>query len=132
MGKKSSKSPDVVGAAKAEAAANRETQRDITYSDRPNQSNPFSNVEWSNQQVIDPATGEPVNKWTQNQTFTPGVQGIVDQQLAQMGGRGQLGAGMMNRIESEMGGAPDWAQFGQAQGLEFTMRLQQQRQKTQS
>jgi hypothetical protein len=119
MGKKSSSAPDVAGAARAEAAANRETQRDITYSDRPDQYNPFSSVGWTNEQVIDPATGEPVNKWTQNQTFTPGVQNVIDQQLSQMGGRGQLGAGMMNRIQSEMGGAPDWAQFGQAQGLDY-------------
>jgi len=118
MGKKSSKAPDVAGAARAEAAANRETQRDITYSDRPDQYNPFSSVNWSNEQVIDPATGEKVNKWTQNQSFTPGVQSVVDQQLAQMTGKGQLGAGMMGRIQSEMGAAPDWAQFGQAQGME--------------
>ena len=30
-----------------------------------------------------------------------------------------MGAGMMGRIQSEMGGAPDWAQFGQAQGLDY-------------
>lgn len=36
-----------------------------------------------------------------------------------MGGKGALGAGMMDRIRSEMSGAPDWAQFGQAEGLEY-------------
>lgn len=120
MGKKGGGSaPDVAGAARAEAAANRETQRDITYSDRPEQYNPFSSVNWSNEQVIDPATGEKVTKWTQNQSFTPDVQRVIDQQLSQMGGKGTLGAGMMDRIQSEMGGAADWGQFGQAQGLEY-------------
>jgi len=119
MGKKSASPPDVEGASRAEAAANRETQRDITYSDRPDQYNPFSSVQWSNEQVQDPATGEMVNKWTQNQEFTPGVQGIVDQQMQQMSGKGDLASGMMGRIQSEMGGAPDWNQFGQAQGMEY-------------
>ena len=109
----------MAGAARAEAAANRETQRDITYSDRPDQYNPFSTVQWDNQQVIDPATGQKVTKWMQNQMFTPGVQQVIDQQLAQMGGRGAMGAGMMNRIYSEMAPPPDWQSFGDPLGLEY-------------
>lgn len=119
MGKKSSSPPDVAGAARAEAAANRETQRDITFSDRPEQYNPFSSINWDTQSFIDPSSGEDVTRWTQNQTFTPAVQNIIDQQMSQMSGRGALGAGMMDRISSEMSGAPDWAQFGDVQGLEY-------------
>ena len=44
MGKKSSSPPDVTGAAKVEGKFSRETARDVTYADRPDQNNPFGSV----------------------------------------------------------------------------------------
>ena len=62
MGKKSSKSPDVVGAAEREGEYSRETARDTTYADRPDQYNPFGSVTWGTERVLDPATGAPPPK----------------------------------------------------------------------
>ena len=119
MGKKSASPPKVSEAARIEGEEAREAQRDVTYADRPDQYNPFSQVNWGTEEYIDPATGEPVTKWTQSQSFTDPVQGILDSQLDQLGQRGELSQGMMGRIQSEMGQEADWDQFGQAQNFEY-------------
>ena len=115
MGKKSSSGPDVVGAAETEGAYSRETARDTTYADRADQSNPFGSVNWTTEQVIDPATGEPVTKWNQNTTIDPRIQYQLNNELGMMGSRSDLAAGMDDRVAAEMGTAPDWGQFGEAQ-----------------
>jgi len=98
---------------------NRETARDTTYADRPDQYNPFGSVTWGQEQVRDPATGEMVTKWTQNQAYSPEFQGMFDQQTGMMQNRAGLAGGMNDRIRSEMGGAPDWDQFGGPIGMEY-------------
>ena len=115
MGKKSSKAPNVVGGAQVD----RETAREGLYADRPDQYNPFGSVEWSQKMVTDPATGKQTTKWTQNQNLSPQMQGIFNDQMGLMQGRSELATGMQDRIAQEMGGAPDWAQFGDVQGLEY-------------
>lgn len=59
MGKKSSKTPDVVGAAREEGQISRATARDATWADRPDQFNPMGSITWDTQ-VVD-AQGNPVN-----------------------------------------------------------------------
>lgn len=119
MGKKSSDPPDVRGAALTEGEMSRETARDVTYADRPDQYNPFGSVEWDTQVDIDPSTGEEVTRWVQNQSYAPQLQGLIDQNLDVVGGRSQL-AGMLNqRIGAEMGAEPDWAQFGDVIPMDF-------------
>lgn len=119
MGKKSSKAPDTKGAAAIEGKYARETARDTTYADRPDQYNPFGAMQWGTEQVVDPATGELVTKWTQSQTMNPEIQAIIDANLGMMRGRAGMAGGMMGRIQSEMGSPADWAQFGDVQGLDF-------------
>ncbi len=117
MGKSSG--GDARGAAEAQGLADRETARDVTYADRPDQYNPWGSVKWSTEEVIDPATGEKVTKWRQDQELTGDTQEIYDRSIGMMRGRQNLAGGMMNRIGDEMGGAPDWAQFGDVQGLDY-------------
>ena len=69
--------------------------------------------------ATDPATGKKTTRWTQNQNLSPQMQKIFDDQMGLMQGRSELAAGMQGRIAQEMGGAPDWAQFGDVQGLEY-------------
>ena len=118
MGKKSSKSPDVVGAAREEGEIARETARDTTYADRPDQYNPWGNITWNTESVIDPATGEKTTKWTQNQQLNEGAQDLYDKTEGMMRGRMGLAGGMMGRVANEMGGAPDWDQFGDVVGFD--------------
>ena len=120
MGKKGgSKAPDVVGAAREEGMMDRETARDTTYADRPDQYNPWGSVTWGQQQVRDPATGEMVTKWTQNESLSPDSQYLFDNQMGMMQGRSDMAAGLTDRIRGEMEDAPDWNQFGDVIGMDY-------------
>ncbi len=121
---KGSDAPDVSGAAEIEGEYSRETARDVTYADRPDQYNPFGSIQWGTEQVRDPATGEMVTKWTQNQNLNPALQGALDSTMGMMGDRAALSSGMMGRIQDEMGGAPDWEQFGDVVGFDPTQQRQ--------
>ena len=116
---KGSKPPDVVGAAEKEGEYSRETARDVTYADRPDQYNPWGSVTWGQEQIIDPATGEPTTKWTQNEALSPDSQKLFDTQMGMMQGRSDLAGGMMGRIGQEMGTPPDWNQFGDVIGMDY-------------
>jgi len=119
MGKKSSKPPDTVGAAQTEGQYSRGTARDTTYADRPDQVNPFGSVRWGTELVNDPATGKPVTKWTQTEGMSAPVQNLFDNQLETLSNNSNLAAGLNSRINSEMGSAPDWQQFGDVQDLQY-------------
>jgi hypothetical protein len=128
MGKKSSPStPDVVGAAEAQGAQSRETARDTTYADRPDQYNPFGSIEWSTQTDIDPATGEPVTRWVQNQKYDPSVMNILNQNMGTMGERAALANQLSGRLAGEMGSDPDWDQFGDVQQFNFDPEASRQK-----
>lgn len=118
MGKKSSKAPDVKGAAETEGQYSRETARDVTYADRPDQYNPFGSVNWTTQRVKDPATGEYTTKWSQNQTLDPRLQGSLDSSLGFMQGKSTLAQDKLQDISNEMGGAADFTEFGDVAGFD--------------
>ena len=118
MGKKSSSAPDVTGAANIEGEYARETARDVTYADRPNQYNPFGSVEWGTSRVRDPATGEWTTQWSQNQQLDPRLQGSLDSSLGFMQGTAQLGQDKLQDIANEMGNPADFSQFGDVVGFD--------------
>jgi hypothetical protein len=112
MGKKSSKTPDVVGAATAEGAASREATRDQTYANRPDQYNPFGSSTWQTENIIDPATGEATTKWRNTQNLSPDSQDILDNQVGRVKDLSGMSNAMGDRIQDEMGSPLDWGQFG--------------------
>ena len=105
-------------AAQAQGELSNEAAREANYANRPDQYNPWGQLTWGTEEVIDPATGEPVTKWTQTQGLSGDAQQLYDQQMGVMGGRGEMAAGMNDRIRNEMGGAVNWNQFGNVYGLE--------------
>jgi len=113
MGKKSSAAPDVSGAATVEGEFARETARDQTYADRPDQYNALGSSTWGQKMVIDPATGERTTKWTQNQKLAPEMQSIFNSDMDRNKALGTQAAGMSGRIADEMGAPLDWEQFGE-------------------
>jgi hypothetical protein len=125
MGKKSSSSPDVTGAASIEGEFARETARDVTYADRPNQNNPFGNTSWSTERVIDPATGAPTTKWTQNQSLSAPTQNIFDSQLSNNAAFSDMAGGKMGAIENEMGAPANFDEFGSVIGFDPTANRQE-------
>ena len=113
MGKKSSAPADVTGAAATEGEFSSQIARDKTYADRPDQYNALGRSTWSQQQVIDPSSGEATTKWTQNQTLSPEMQNIFNSDMRRNRDLGNLSAGMSGRIQQEMGAPLDWQQFGE-------------------
>lgn len=119
MGKKGGGGNDGSAAAEVQGEFARETARDVTYADRPDQYNPFGSVTWDQKRFKDPATGEMVTKWQQNQKLSPASQGILDSNLNITGERSALAESLQGRVDQEMGGAPDWQQFGDVQGMDY-------------
>ena len=115
MGKKS---PNVEKAAEVEGEYSRETARDKTYADRPDQNTSFGNTRWTQEMVVDPATGEQVTKWVQNQSLNEGQQGIFDSQTRRNQDLASMSEGMSGRIQDEMGSPLDWEQFGDVVGFD--------------
>lgn len=119
MGKKGGDS-GAMEAATAQGELSNEAAREANYANRPDQFNPWGSLTWGTEQITDPATGEKVTKWTQNQNLSSDAQALYDQQMGVMGGRGEMAAGMNERIRSEMGSPADWGQFGDVHGMEFS------------
>ena len=90
MGKSSSSPPDARGAAEAEGEFSERIARAGTYADRPDQSNPFGDLKWTQESYTDPATGEQVTKWGQNQSLAGGIQDSFDSSVGMMGNRAKL------------------------------------------
>jgi hypothetical protein len=113
MGKKSASAPDVVGAATTEGEFSRETARDKTYADRPDQFGALGSTTWSQELVTDPATGERTTKWTQNENLNPNLNRAAVQGSREVGRSSDLSQNLMGRVEQEMNAPIEWAQFGQ-------------------
>jgi len=118
MGKGSS-GPDVVGAAKQEGVENRETARDTNYANRPDQYNPFGSLTWGTYSDIDPATGQKVTRWRQEQNLSDPMEGLLTDQIGNAQKQSYLQSQAMNRAGESMGSAADFEQFGEGSNLEF-------------
>ena len=118
MGKKAPDTPDVVGAATVEGLYSRETARDQSYAQNADQFNALGSSQWSQQLVTDPATGEKVTKWVNNQTLSPEMQFQFDNENRINTDLGTVANDMSSRVSGEMGAPLDWEQFGDVENLE--------------
>lgn len=100
--------PDYTGAAQAQAGASKEITNIQNYANRPTQNTPWGNTTWQTEKQIDPATGQEVTAWTQNQTLDPKLQGALDQQLAIQSGRSDLAGSFMDRVRQDYAQPFDW------------------------
>lgn len=107
MGGKSS-SPDYGQAAIAQGEANAEVNRAQTYANRPDQVTPWGSETWSNEAVIDPATGERVTQWTQNTALRGDLTDMLNRQIALGGSRTELAQGLTERMFDEFGSPIDY------------------------
>lgn len=103
--------PDYMGLAKQQGEEARALNTQQTWANRADQTNPYGSTRWSSEKVIDPATGQEVTKWTQNVDIAPELKGAYDSQLGVQSGRSQLAQGMLGRLGSDLGSAPDWSQL---------------------
>lgn len=105
--------PDYVGAAQLQGELSKEGLNMQNYANRPVINTPFGSQTWQTQAVIDPATGQPVTQWTQNNTLAPGLQQALDAQVGTQLGRSQLASGFMGRVADEYAQPFDYSNLPQ-------------------
>lgn len=128
MGKSAPRAPDYRAAAEETAASNQEALNMQTYANRINQYNPWGSLTYENESVIDPATGQRVTQWTQNQELTPEAQAALDQQMLINKEKSDFAQQLMQRAGASLLREPNWGDFTefgdvpQAFGTDFSRR----------
>lgn len=125
MGKGSAPAaPDYVGATQVQGELSKENLNTQNYANRPTINTPWGTQTWGTQAVRDPATGQVVTQWTQNNTLAPGLQSALQSQVDLQQGRSDLANSFMDRVAAEYsqpfdyGSLPAMAQAGQPQSLQ--------------
>ena len=101
--------PDYLGATQLQGELNKENLNTQNYANRPTINTPFGTQSWGTQSVTDPATGQVVTQWTQNNTLAPGLQSALQDQINIQSGRSNLANNFMGRVANEYGTAPDYS-----------------------
>ncbi len=104
--------PDYTSAAVASGASSREVTRDQTYANRPEQNTPWGQTAWETYQDTDPATGQAVTRWRQNQTLRPELESALGTEVEQTQYRSGLARDLMGRIAGGLQETPSFDQFG--------------------
>jgi len=112
MGKSAPAVPDYRGAAEETAQASGEAANQQNYANRPDQTNPWGSTTYGTEAYTDPATGQEVTKWSQNQTLDPKIQGALDSQLALTQDRSDLGGALMPRVAEDYAQGMDFSKYG--------------------
>ena len=95
--------PDYMGATQLQGQISKENLNTQNYANRPVINTPFGSQSWGTEAVTDPATGQVVTQWTQNNTLAPGLQSALQDQLNIQAGRSNLASGFMSRVANEYG-----------------------------
>jgi len=118
--------PDYLGAAQQQAAASKELTNIQNFANRPTINTPFGSQSWQTGSTVDPATGQQVTSWTQNNTLAPELQQALGAQIGLQNDRSQLASDFMGRVEQEYQRPFDWQSLPQMAGLERQTRLNTQ------
>lgn len=115
MGGKGSapETPDYLGATQLQGELNKENLNTQNYANRPTINTPFGSQTWGTSSVVDPATGQVVTQWTQNNTLAPGLQTALQDQINIQAGRSDLAGDFMGRVANEYATAPDYTNLPQ-------------------
>lgn len=125
MGKSSAPPPpDYIGAANTQAAASKELTNIQNFANRPTINTPFGSQSWQTSATTDPATGQSVTSWTQNNTLAPGLQSALNAQIGLQNERSQLASGFMDRVEQEYGRPFDYQSLPQMAQANMVQPLQ--------
>jgi hypothetical protein len=105
--------PDYIGAANTQAAASKELTNIQNFANRPTINTPFGSQSWQTSAQVDPATGQTVTSWTQNNTLAPALQSALNAQIGLQNDRSQLAGNFMDRVASEYQRPFDYASLPQ-------------------
>jgi hypothetical protein len=111
MSKSTPAPPDYTGAAEKQAASSKENLTTQNFANRPTIYTPFGSQTWQTAATVDPATGQKVTNWTQNNQLTPQAQSALNSQLNITRARSEIGNNMLNRVSQEYGPTMDWNKF---------------------
>jgi hypothetical protein len=111
MGSKGSAppAPDYLGAATAQAQASEKATTSQNFANRPTINTPFGTQSWNTAASTDPATGQAVTSWTQNNTLAPGLESALNSQVGLQNDRSKLATGFMDRVTDEYSKPFDYA-----------------------
>ena len=127
MGGKSSApppAPNYSQIAGEQAVLDRNALTNTTYSNRPNQNSPWGSTTWGTQAVRDPATGEMVTRWTQNDKLDSRLQAGLNNQFGMIAGRSGMAQNKMGELGASM--APvDYNQFRDVANISDPMEFRQ-------
>lgn len=101
--------PDYMGATQLQGEISKENLNTQNYANRPTINTPFGSQTWGTQSVRDPATGQVVTSWTQNNSLAPGLQQALDDQMGIQAGRSDLAGSFMNRVASDYSQPMDYS-----------------------
>jgi hypothetical protein len=101
--------PDYMGATQLQGELSKENLNTQNYANRPTINTPFGSQTWGTQAVKDPATGQVVTNWTQNNSLAPGLQQALDDQMGIQAGRSDLAGSFMNRVASDYSRPMDYS-----------------------
>lgn len=101
--------PDYMGATQLQGEISKENLNTQNYANRPTINTPFGSQTWGTQSVKDPATGQIVTSWTQNNSLAPGLQQALDDQMGIQAGRSDLAGSFMNRVASDYSKPMDYS-----------------------
>jgi hypothetical protein len=101
--------PDYMGATQLQGEISKENLNTQNYANRPTINTPFGSQTWGTQAVKDPATGQVVTSWTQNNSLAPGLQDALNDQMSIQAGRSDLAGSFMNRVASDYSQPMDYS-----------------------
>jgi len=111
MGKSAPDAPDYTAAAEQTGASNKEAIRDQTWANRVDQYNPWGSITFDTAQEMDPATGEMVTKWSQNQELNPEAQAALDSQLGIDRAKSEFASRLMGKAGNTLLQDTDYSKF---------------------
>ena len=101
--------PDYMGATQLQGEISKENLNTQNYANRPTINTPFGSQSWGTQAVKDPATGQVVTSWTQNNLLAPGLQEALNDQLGIQAGRSDLASSFMQRVANDYASPMDYS-----------------------
>lgn len=94
--------PDYTAAANSQAAASKDITNTQNFANRPNINTPFGTQSWQTNAATDPATGQRVTSWTQNNTLTPAAQQALTDQQNITAKKSNIARGLMGSAANQL------------------------------
>jgi len=100
--------------AEMEAQSRQLAQTKADWASRPDQTDMYGNqLQWSSQAVMDPATGQMVNKWSSKLNMDPLQQQAIDSEKNIKAGMMSNAQGLMGRVGESVANPMDFSKFQQ-------------------